>query len=194
MLKKILTLFLALLFIVPAAFAATYQLDPSHTQVHFTIPHLMVFKVRGNFNDFAGTVEADGASKTLSSASAVIKTASIDTRNEKRDKHLRSADFFEADKYPEIRFVSKNVSGSGSDITVTGDLTIKGVTKEVTLSGGFLGAATDPWGNQRAGFEATGKINRRDFGLTWSKALETGGVVVGDEVEIGLEVEAVMDK
>ncbi len=192
--KKILILFITLLFLAPSAFAATYQIDPSHTQVHFTVPHLMVFKVRGNFNDFAGTVEVDGAEKTLSAASAVIKTASIDTRNQKRDNHLRSADFFEADKYPEITFVSKKVTGSGSDITVTGDLTIKGVTKEVTLSGGFLGAATDPWGNQRAGFEATGKINRGDFGLTWNKALETGGVVVGDEVEIGLEVEAVLQK
>jgi len=192
--KIILSLFGILLLLVPTAFSATYQIDPSHTQVHFTVPHLMVFKVRGNFNDFAGTVEVDGAEKTLSAASAVIQTASIDTRNQKRDDHLRSADFFEAEKYPEISFVSKNVTGSGSDITVTGDLTIKGVTKEVTLSGGFLGAATDPWGNQRAGFEATGKINRGDFGLTWNKALETGGVVVGDEVEIGLEVEAVLKK
>lgn len=191
MIKKISTLFFALLLSAPTVFAATYQLDPSHTQIHFTIPHLMVFKVRGNFNDFAGTVEADSSGSALLAASATIKTASIDTRNKKRDDHLRSADFFDAGKYPEISFTSKKVTGSGSDITVVGDLTIKGITKEVTLTGGFLGAATDPWGNKRAGFEATGKINRFDYDLAWNKALETGGVVVGEEVEIGLEIEAV---
>jgi polyisoprenoid-binding protein YceI len=194
MIKQFTVLLIALFITIPTTFAATYQLDPAHTQIHFTIPHLMVFKVRGNFNDFAGTVQTDATSMTLTSAKATIQTASIDTRNQKRDKHLRSADFFEAEKYPEISFVSKQVTGSGSDITVVGDLTIKGVTKEVTLTGGFLGAATDPWGNQRAGFEATGKISRSEFGLTWNKALETGGVVVGDEVKIGLEVEAIMQK
>jgi polyisoprenoid-binding protein YceI len=192
MLKKLALLVIASLLLAPAAFAASYQIDPAHTQIHFTVPHLVVFKVRGNFNEFAGTVEADAASNTLSGAAATIQVASIDTRNQKRDDHLRSADFFEAAKYPEISFVSKKVEGSGSNITVTGDLTIKGITKEVVLRGGFLGATTDPWGNQRAGFEATGKVNRRDFGLLWNKALETGGMVVGDEIEIGLEVEAVM--
>lgn len=194
MLKKILLLLVALLIAVSSSFAATYQIDPAHTQIHFTIPHLMVFKVRGNFNEFAGTVEADPASNALSSTQATVQMASIDTRNKKRDDHLRSADFFDVANYPEMTFVSKKVAGSGSDITVVGDLTIKGNTREVTLKGGFLGAATDPWGNQRAGFEATGKINRKDFGLTWNKALETGGVVVGEEVEIGLEVEAIMQK
>ena len=192
MLKKLILLALALLLVTPAAFAANYQIDPTHTQIHFTVPHLVVFKVRGNFNDFAGTVEADAASNTLSGATATIQVTSIDTRNQKRDDHLRSADFFEAAKYPEISFVSKKVDGSGSNITVTGDLTIKGITKEVVLQGGFLGATTDPWGNQRAGFEATGKLNRRDFGLLWNKTLDTGGMVVGDEIEIGLEVEAVL--
>lgn len=191
MLKKMLPLMLAMLIAAPSAFAATYQLDPAHTQIHFTIPHLMVFKVRGNFNDFAGIVEADPAAQTLSSAKATIQMASIDTRNEKRDDHLRSADFFAVTTYPQMSFNSKSVRGNGGEITVVGDLTIKGVTKEVTLKGAFLGAATDPWGNQRAGFEATGKINRKDFGLTWNKTLETGGVVVGDELEIGLEVEAI---
>ena len=189
MLKKLSLLFVALLIATPSGFAATYQIDPAHTQIHFTIAHLMVFKVRGNFNEFSGTIEADPAAQTLSSAQALIQVNSINTRNEKRDNHLRSPDFFEVAKYPEMTFVTKKVSGSGSDISVTGDLTIKGVTKEVVLTGAFLGAATDPWGNSRAGFEATGTINRKDFGLTWNKALETGGVVVGEEVEIGLEVE-----
>ena len=194
MLKKLTLLALALLLVAPTAFAASYQIDAAHTQIHFTVPHLVVFKVRGNFNDFAGTVEADAASNSLSGAEATIQVASIDTRNQKRDDHLRSADFFDVANHPEMRFVSKNVEGSGGNITVTGDLTIKGITKEVVLQGGFLGAATDPWGNQRAGFEATGKINRRDFGLLWNKALETGGMVVGDEIEIGLEVESIMKK
>ncbi|HEY5673853.1 MAG TPA: YceI family protein [Malonomonas sp.] len=194
MLKKLTLLALALLLAAPAAFAASYQIDAAHTQIHFTVPHLVVFKVRGNFNDFVGTVEADAASNSLSAAEATIQVASIDTRNQKRDDHLRSADFFDAANHPEMRFVSKKVEGSGANITVTGDLTIKGITKEVVLQGAFLGAATDPWGNQRAGFEATGKINRRDFGLLWNKALETGGMVVGDEIEIGLEVESVMKK
>lgn len=192
MLKKLSVLFIVLLFAAQATVAATYQIDPAHTQIHFTIPHLMVFKVRGNFNDFSGTIEADGSNKTLSAASAIMQVTSIDTRNQKRDDHLRSDDFFAAAKHPRMSFVSQKVTGSGDDIVVIGDLTIKGITKEVTLQGGFLGTAIDPWGNQRAGFEATGKINRRDFGLTWNKALETGGVVVGDEVEIGLEIEAVM--
>jgi polyisoprenoid-binding protein YceI len=191
MLRKLCVLTLALLLVAPTTFAATYQIDPIHTQIHFTIPHLMVFKVRGNFNDFVGTVDVDAADKSLSATAATIQTASIDTRNKKRDDHLRSADFFAVEKFPEIRFASKQISGTGDMITVVGDLTIKGVTKKITLTGSFLGVATDPWGNQRAGFEATGTINRRDFGLTWNKALETGGVVVGDELEIGLEIEAV---
>lgn len=192
MLKRLIILFSALIVAVPPAFAATYQLDPAHTQIHFTVPHLMVFKVRGNFNDFAGTLEVDGAGQTLSAVAAAIQTGSVDTRNQKRDEHLRSTDFFEVAKYPEMTFVSKKISGNGAEITVVGDLTIKGTTREVVLKGGFLGTNTDPWGNQRTGFEATGKINRTDFGLTWNKALETGGVVVGEEVEIGLEVEAVL--
>jgi len=191
MIKQLIALFVTLLVTVPAASAATYQLDPAHTEIHFTVPHLMVFKVRGNFNDFSGKINVDGANKTLTSATATIKAASIDTRNQKRDDDLRSAHFFEVDKYPEITFVSKNVSGSNNDITVVGDLTIKGITKEVTLKGGFLGTNTDPWGNYRAGFEATGKVNRQDFGLTWNKTLETGGVLIGDDIEIDLVVDAV---
>ena len=192
MLKKMILLAFALLLSIPTAYAANYQIDPAHTQIHFTIPHLVVFKVRGNFNQFVGSIAADADSKTLQDAKATIQIASIDTRNKKRDDHLRSADFFDATTWPEMSFVSKKVTGSGNAITLTGDLTIKGKTREIVLQGGFLGAATDPWGNQRAGFEATGKINRKDFGLTWNKALETGGMVVGDELEIGLEVEAIM--
>lgn len=194
MLRKMLIPVIGLLFLVPTVFAATYQIDPVHTQVHFTVPHLVVFKVRGNFDDFIGTIETNPTTKTLKSVTATIKVASINTRNQKRDKHLRSTDFFAVDQYQEMTFNSKKVTGAGADITVVGDLTIKGITREVTLKGAFLGAAVDPWGNQRAGFEATGKVNRKDFGLQWNKVMETGGMVVGDDIEIGLEVEAVMDK
>jgi len=192
MINRLFILLTVLFFTASSTFAATYQVDPAHTEINFTVPHLMAFKVRGNFNDFSGKVEVDGNKQTLTAVSATIKTASVDTRNQKRDDHLRSPDFFEVDKYPEISFVSKKIVGSGPDITVIGDLTIKGTTKEVTLKGEYLGSNTDPWGNQRAGFEASGKINRQDFGLTWNKALETGGVLVGEDVEIGLQVEAVL--
>lgn len=194
MTKKLLPLIIASLFIAPAAFAAQYTVDVPHTQIHFSVAHLMVFKVRGSFTDFSGQVDIDTANKTLTSASATIAAASIDTRNQKRDDHLRSADFFDVKNYPTISFVSKSVSGSGDDITVVGDLTIKDVTREVTLKGSFSGTIIGPWGNSRAGFIASGAVDRKDFGLTWNKALETGGVVVGDTITIGLEVEAVAQK
>lgn len=181
-------------FVAPAVFAAKYTVDVPHTQIHFSVAHLMVFKVRGSFTDFSGEIDIDTQNKTLTSASAVIKAESIDTRNAKRDEHLRSPDFFEVDKYPEIYFTSKKINGTGDDITVIGDLTIRGVTKEITLKGGFAGVAVDPWGNSRAGFTATGEVDRRDFGLTWNKALEAGGFVVGDKITIGLEVEAIAQK
>ncbi len=194
MLKQLITSLTLLTLLVTGAAAETYNIDTPHSQIHFTIAHLVAFKVRGNFNDFNGSVVADPDSKKLISAEATIKPASIDTRDEKRDGHLRSADFFSVEEFPEITFKSKKVTGSGDNITVVGDLTIKGVTKEVVLTGGFAGTATDPWGNKRAGFEASGQIDRKDFGLTWNKALETGGVLVGDTVTLGLEVEAVAQK
>ena len=191
MLKKVL-LVLALATLLPSAvFAQNYKIDPAHSQIEFTVDHLMFFKVSGFFTDFVGTIEADPANKTLNAAEATIQTTSIDTRIAKRDTHLRSADFFDAANHPELRFVSKKVEGSGHSISVTGDLTIRGVTHEVVLTGAFLGEQKDPWGNQRAGFVAKGKINRKDYGLTWNKALETGGVMVGDDVEITLQVQGI---
>ncbi len=177
-----------------AAPAATYQVDPVHSQVEFTVDHLVIFKVSGNFSEYEGTIEADAAGKTLKSASATIKVASLDTREAKRDEHLRSADFFDAASHPTMTFVSKKVEGSGDNITVRGDLTIRGTTREVVLKGRFRGANTDPWGNVRAGFSASTVINRRDYGLNWNKALEAGGVVVGDEVTINLEIQGVLNK
>jgi len=183
---------IALLFAAaPGVFADTYNVDPVHSQVEFTVAHLVMFKVKGTFDQYQGVIEADPASGTLKSVQASIQTASIDTREKKRDDHLRSADFFDAANHPEMTFVSKRIEGSSGDITVVGDLTIRGTTREVALKGKYLGEIKDAYGKTRAGFEAAGKINRQDFGLTWNKALETGGLVVGDEVEIGLDIQAV---
>ena len=190
MTHKILTITAALIFSAQLASAAVYKVDPVHSQVQFTVDHLVFFKVSGMFNDYQGEIEADSTTKTLASARAVINVASVDTREKKRDDHLRSADFFDAANHPEMTFVSKRVEGQADAIVVYGDLTIRGTTKEVALNGLFRGENTDPWGNVRAGFSASTVINRHDFGLNWNKALETGGVVVGDDVTITLEVEA----
>ena len=191
MMNKIAILFSVLFFSAQLVSAATYKVDPVHSQIEFTVDHLVVFKVSGSFNDYQGEIEADAASKSLESARAEIKVASIDTRETKRDDHLRSADFFDAANHPEMTFVSRKVVGQGQDITVYGDLTIRGTTKEVALKGSFLGENTDPWGNVRAGFSASTVINRHDYGLKWNKALETGGFVVGDEVTINLQVQGI---
>ncbi|WP_020677739.1 YceI family protein [Geopsychrobacter electrodiphilus] len=183
---------IALLFaFAQPGFSASYKIDPMHSEVGFTVQHLMFFKVSGYFTDFEDTIEADSQARTLSAAAAVIKTTSVDTRIGKRGNHLRSADFFDAAKFPEMIFVSKKVEGSGNDIKVYGDLTIRGTTKPIVLSGAFLGENKDAWGNVRAGFAAKGMINRKDFGLTWNAILESGGVTVGDDVEITLQVEAI---
>lgn len=191
MFKKIITISAALIFAAQIAAAATYKIDPVHSQVEFSVDHLVVFKVKGAFNEYQGEIEADSASKALTSAKAEIKVASIDTREPKRDGHLLSADFFDAENHPLMTFISKRVEGSGNDITVVGDLSIRGTTKEVALKGSFRGENTDPWGNVRAGYSASTTINRHDFGLSWNKALETGGFVVGDDVTINLEIQGV---
>ncbi|SDZ81014.1 Polyisoprenoid-binding protein YceI [Desulfuromusa kysingii] len=190
--KKIGLTFLTLLFICSTSFAARFQVDSAHTQIHFSVQHLVVFKVRGNFTDFTGIIEANPDNRTLISAAATIQTASIDTRIEKRDQHLRSADFFDASNHPQLHFKSKSITGSGDNIIVLGEITIKGVTKEIMLQGSFLGTTAGPDGKLRAGFEATGMLNRKDFGLNWNKLTETGSVIVGDEIQIGLEIEAMI--
>ncbi|PLX78586.1 MAG: hypothetical protein C0616_14205 [Desulfuromonas sp.] len=194
MFKKLFIIFAATIFTTQIASAATYQVDPVHSQVEFTVDHLVVFKVNGAFNDYQGVIEADPANKTLTSAQAEIKVASVDTREPKRDAHLRSADFFDAENHPLMTFTSKRVEGRGNDIIVIGDLSIRGTTKEVALTGNFRGENTDPWGNVRAGFAASTVINRHDFGLNWNKALETGGFVVGDDVTIKLEIQGILKK
>ena len=190
--KRILLLAFALLsFSLTSltASAATYKIDKDHSTVSFKIRHLFS-QVRGNFREFEGTLQYDPAKPEESTAEATVKTESIDTNVPERDKHLRTADFFDAAQYPELTFKStKFTAESESKAKLEGLLTIHGVEKPVTFDVDIHGVGKDPWGNVRAGFSATANINRKDFGLTWNKTLETGGVLVGDEVEIILEVE-----
>ncbi len=172
--------------------ASVYTLDPAHTSVEFVVRHLMITKVRGRFTAFDGEIELAPDSDLPRSIEATIDAASIDTREEQRDAHLRSADFFEVEKHPSLTFKSTGIAGTPDAFTVRGKLTIRGVTRDVELAGSFEGRAADPWGGTRVGYAAHTTINRKDFGLAWNAALETGGVVVGDEVRIELNVEAVL--
>ena len=170
----------------------TYTLDPAHTRIGFVARHAMVTKVRGAFNEFEGTATLDGANPADSSAQVTISTASIDTRNAQRDGHLRSNDFLAMDEYPQITFVSTGARQvDDSTFELTGDLTIKGVTNPITIPFSFEGAAKDPFGNLRVGFEGAVTINRKDYGITWNAALETGGVLVSDKVTLEFEISAV---
>jgi polyisoprenoid-binding protein YceI len=170
----------------------SYTIDPAHTRIGFVARHAMVTKVRGAFNEFDGTVVLDGADPTKSTARVVIKAASIDTRNAQRDEHLRGNDFLAMETYPEITFVSTGARQAGEDgFELVGDLTIKGVTRSVTIPFTFEGAATDPFGNLRVGFEGAVTINRKDYGVTWNAALETGGVLVSEKVTLEFEVSLV---
>jgi polyisoprenoid-binding protein YceI len=184
----------AMLLAIPyIAVASTWNIDPDHSNLGFKIKHLMVSNVKGNFEKYSGTVEINDKDITKSKVEVTIDTSSVNTNVKKRDDHLRSADFFDVAKYPTMAFVSKKVAVAGQDkLKVTGDFTLHGVTKEVVLDlEGPTGESKDPWGNIRKGATATTKINRKDYGLTWNQALETGGVLVGDEVYITLEVEMI---
>lgn len=172
-------------------YSGTWVVDASHTTIGFKVRHAMVTTVNGRFGAFAGTLTLNGAVPGESSAAVTIETASIDTSSAQRDEHLRSADFFDSATYPELRFASTSVSVTGESFTVVGDLTIREVTAPVTLNGTLGGVATDPFGNVRAGFEATATIERRDFGLTWNAALDKGGWLVGERVTITLDVSAI---
>lgn len=189
-------LLVAHLVMVPhLAVAATWQIDPVHTAVEFKIRHLMVSWVKGVFTNVDGVVDIVEADLTKSSVNVRIETASINTNNVKRDDHLRSSDFFDADKYPIMTFVSKQVvAADGVPVNIVGDLTIRDVTREVTLEvEEYSPVITDLQGKSRRGATASTELNRKDYGLTWNKALEAGGVVVGDEVRISLEVELIKD-
>jgi polyisoprenoid-binding protein YceI len=171
--------------------AQTYAIDKMHSEVTFQVRHLLT-KVRGRFTEFAGTVSFDQEHPEQSSALLMIDASSIDTGTPDRDTHLRSDDFFAVGTHPTLTFSSSRVVKTGDDTyDVTGRLMIRGVAKEITLPVTYLGMAKDPWGNLRAGFESSLTLNRKDFGLTWNTALETGGFLVGDEVRINLSIQAI---
>ena len=170
----------------------TYTLDVAHSRFGFVARHAMVTKVRGAFNDFDGSAVVNGDDPSRSTVAVALKVASIDTRNEMRDNHLRTNDFLDADTYPEITFVSTSVSyDGGNEFVVTGDLTIKGITKSISIPLEYQGAATDPFGNERIGFEGSATINRSEFGVTYNAALETGGVLVSDKINLEFEISAI---
>jgi len=172
--------------------SGTYVIDPAHTRIGFVARHAMVTKVRGAFNEFEGSAVLDGTDLTRSTGQLTIQAASIDTRNEQRDAHLRSNDFLAMEEYPQITFVATDVRQSGpSSLELTGDLSIRGVTNSVTIPFEFEGAATDPFGNLRVGFEGSAVINRKDYGITWNAALETGGVLVSEKVKLEFDISAI---
>ena len=185
----------SLLFAVPALAAPqSYEIDPVHSRVEFTIRH-MFSKVTGNFGAFKGTLQYDAASPATSSVTAEIDAASIDTNNERRDGHLKSADFFDVAKYPTLTFTSTKVTpGDEGKFKIQGTLTMHGVTRPVTLDASFLGAGPGLDGVVRSGFEASTKVDRKDFGIVWNKTLDQGGSLLGDDVTVNLEIEAVAPK
>lgn len=168
---------------------AKWKIDPVHSEVTFTVKHLMITNVKGDFKKFSAEVEAEDETFKAAKISFTADVNSLDTRNEQRDRHLKSADFFDGEKHPQLKFEAKKYEGE----ELLGDLTIRGITKPVKLQVEFGGVAKDPWGNIKAGFSVSGKINRKDWGLNWNAALETGGVMVGDEVKIRADIQLVKE-
>lgn len=189
--RALLLSFMATSLVSTSALAAKFDVDKAHTNVSFTAPHLMVSKVKGRFDQVSGSFEFDEKSMKLSDINVTIKTDSINTNEADRDKHMRSPDFFDVAKYPDMTFKSTNVKyDKNKPDKVEGDLTIRGITKKVTLDVDYNGAVTDPWGNRVVTFEAEGEVNRKDFGLNWNKAMDKGGFVVGDKIKIEIDGEA----
>ena len=176
-----------------ATLTGTYDIDASHSSLEFAAKHAMVTTVRGRFGDFSGTLHLDAEDPSRSTAEVTIDVASLDTRSDQRDEHLRGDDFFDVAKYPTITFTSTRAARGKDDdeYRLWGDLTIRGVTREVELEITFTGSAVDPWGKTRAGFEGRTTVNRKDWGLTWNVALEAGGILVSDKVKLSLDVAAV---
>ncbi len=169
-----------------------WQIDSAHSHIQFSVRHMMLAKVRGEFDKFSGTVTLDEANPAASTADIQIEAASINTREAQRDGHLKSPDFFDAEKYPTLNFKSKRVDvKDDTHAVIVGDLTIRDVTKEVAVNVEYMGQSKTPFGTTNAGFEATTKINRKDFGLTWNAVLETGGVAVGDEIAVSIDLELI---
>lgn len=167
-----------------------WNLDPSHANVDFSVKHMAISTVRGSFKLFSATGETNDAG-VPTKLSMELDAASVNTNSEQRDGHLRSGDFFDVEKFPKISFTSTQISGTPSDLTIVGDLTIRGVTKSITLTGELSSPIKDPWGNQRTSLAVAGKIKRSEYGLTWNQALELGGVLVSDEVKLEIEAQAV---
>jgi polyisoprenoid-binding protein YceI len=173
---------------------ARWNVDPEHSTIEFRVAHMLVSKTTGHFTDYQGFIDMDAEAGTVKAIEAMIKTASVTTNHGKRDAHLRNADFFDVEKYPTMSYRMKHYEKTADGYQAVGELTLRGVTKDVTLTGNFNGVAKDPWGNLRAGFNAEGKLNRKDFGIVWSKTLDGGGLVVGDEVLIKLDIECIKAK
>jgi polyisoprenoid-binding protein YceI len=189
---KLLVCLFALAALTSIRAADTYNIDPVHSTVGFSVSHMVINNVHGKFNDFSGTVTVEG--KKIVEAKGTIQTKSIDTGVANRDKHLKSPDFFDVEKYPTITFQSKRSEAKGDQTVLVGDFTMHGVTKEISLPAKLSGPIKDPMGNTRVGLQAKVKLQRKDYGLTWNKTLETGGVVVGDDIEIEINAEAVKAK
>lgn len=168
---------------------ATYAVEPTHSSVEFAVKHMLIATTRGRFQDFQVTAEVDETNFANSSATVRLQAASIDTRQPDRDAHLRSADFLDAETHPELTFVTRRIEPKGGDWRVIGDLTVRGVSREVVLDGEVSGPITDPWGGTRIGVSLSGKVNRKEFGMVWNAALDAGGFVLADDVKLAIEVE-----
>lgn len=173
---------------------ARWNVDPEHSTIEFRVTHMVVSKTTGRFTDYVGFVDMDAEAGTVTAIDATIKAASVNTSHEKRDTHIRNADFLDVEHYPTMTYKLKSYKKTAEGFTAVGDFILRGVTKEVTLVGRYNGAMKDPWGNTRAGFSVEGKLNRKDFGMVWNKTLDSGGLVVGDEVQIRLEIECIKAK
>ena len=169
----------------------TWKIDASHSTVEFSAKHMMFTTVKGRLADVEGTITVKGTTPDSATVQATMKAASIDTRTEQRDQHLRSADFLDADNFPEVTFASTKIEGSKEKFRMTGDLTIRGKSLPVTLDVTYEGTGKDPWGNERMGFSASGKIDRREYGLVWNQALETGGVLVSNDIKIQIDAQVI---
>ena len=173
---------------------ARWNMDPEHSTIEFRVAHMVVSKTTGRFMDYAGYIDMDAEDGTVTAIEATIQAESVNTSHIKRDAHLRNAEFLDVKLYPTITYKMKSYKKTTEGFTTVGDLTLHGVTKEVTLAGRYNGSTKDPWGNTRSGFSAEGKLNRKDFGMIWNKTLDNGGLVVGDEVQIRLDIECIKAK
>lgn len=191
--RELFAAFAVAILIVPGfSFAADkYVLDNAHSSIDFSVRHMVITNVKGYFGEFGTDITYDATDITKSSVKVTIKTASINTNNENRDNHLRSADFFDAEKFPEITFVSTKIDKAGEELIMHGDLTMRGVTKQVSFPFVINGPIIDPWGKSRFGAEASLTVNRMDYGVSWNKILDTGGLTVGNDVKISIQIEAV---